>query len=47
MIKKREGSVTVFLALSMAVYKHFAKKKVSPIMLIVLSAVVGVAVYGI
>jgi hypothetical protein len=28
-------------------YKHIAKKKLSPILLIVLSAAVGIAVYGV
>lgn len=39
--------VTAALVLAMAGYKEFAKKKLSPIMLIVLSAVAGIVVYGI
>lgn len=39
--------ITMVLVLSMLGYKNFAKKKLSPIMLIVLSAVAGIVVYGI
>ena len=39
--------ITVLLAASMFEYKHFAKKKLSPILLIVISAVAGIIVYGI
>ena len=39
--------VTAALVLAMEGYKGFAKKKLSPIMLIVLSAVAGIVVYGI
>ena len=39
--------ITVALVVAMAGYKKLAKKKVSPIMLIVISAVAGVVVYGI
>ena len=37
--------ITLLLALSMAVYKHFMKKKISPIMLIILSACFGVLIF--
>ena len=39
--------LTAILVASMFGYKHFAKKKLSPILLIVISAVAGVVVYGI
>jgi len=39
--------ITALLAASMVGYKHFEKKKLSPILLIVISAVAGVVVYGI
>ena len=39
--------LTTILVASMFGYKHFAKKKLSPILLIVISAVAGVIVYGI
>ena len=39
--------ITAVLAAAMIVYKHIAKKKLSPILLIVLSAAVGIAVYGV
>ncbi|MBR2131844.1 MAG: chromate transporter [Oscillospiraceae bacterium] len=39
--------ITVLLAASMFEYKHFAKKKLSPILLIVISAATGIIVYGI
>lgn len=39
--------ITALLAASMYGYKHFAKKKLSPILLIVISAVAGIVVYGI
>lgn len=39
--------VTLILVLAMAGYKKAVKKKLSPIMLILLSAVAGVIVYGI
>ena len=38
---------SIILVLSMIGYKQFAKKKLSPILLIVISAVVGGIVYGI
>ena len=37
--------ITALLAASMFGYKHFAKKKLSPILLIVISAIAGMAVY--
>ena len=40
-------TITALLAASMFGYKHFAKKKLPPILLIVISAMVGMAVYGI
>ena len=39
--------ITVLLAASMLGYKHFAKKKLSPILLIVIAAAAGAIVYGI
>ena len=39
--------VTAILAASIFGYKHFAKKKLSPILLIVISAIAGIVVYGI
>lgn len=39
--------ITAVLAAALSAYKHFKKKKLSPILLIVLSAVMGVIVYGI
>ena len=39
--------ITVILIASMLGYKHFRGKKLSPILLIVISAVAGVFVYGI
>ncbi len=39
--------ITAILVATMLGYRHFKKKKLSPIMLIVLSAVAGIAVYGI
>ena len=39
--------ITAVLMISMFVYKHITKKKLSPIMLIVLSAAAGIVVYGI
>ena len=39
--------LTAILVASMFGYKYFAKKKLSPILLIVISAVAGVVVYGI
>jgi len=39
--------IVVILYAVMCGYKYFAKKKLSPIMLIVVSAVVGIVVYGI
>lgn len=38
--------ITAFLVASMIGYKKIAKKKLSPIMLIILSAVAGIIVYG-
>jgi chromate transporter len=45
-INLRAVIVTVILVTSMFGYKHFKKKKLSPILLITLSAVVGIVVYG-
>ncbi len=39
--------ITAFLAAVMFTFKHIAKKKLSPVMLIVLSAAAGIVVYGI
>ena len=39
--------ITALLIVSMFGYKHFAKKKLSPILLIVISAVAGMVIYGI
>ncbi len=39
--------ITALLVASMLGYQHFARKKLSPILLIVISAIVGMAVYGI
>ncbi|MBQ3179162.1 MAG: chromate transporter, partial [Clostridia bacterium] len=39
--------ITAVLAAAMIGYRHIAKKKLSPILLIVLSAAVGIAVYGV
>ena len=39
--------ITALLAASMFGYKHFAKKKLSPILLIVISAAAGMLVYGV
>ena len=39
--------ITVTLIASMFGYKHFAKKKLSPILLIIISAIAGSIVYGI
>ena len=39
--------ITILLIASMLGYKHFRGKKLSPIMLIVISAVSGALVYGI
>ena len=39
--------MTVLLLASMFGYRHFAKKKLSPILLIVISAAAGILVYGI
>lgn len=39
--------ITALLAAAMYGYKRFAKKKMSPILLIVVAAVIGIAVYGI
>ena len=46
-INLRAVIVTTILVASMFGYKHFKKKKLSPIILITLSAIVGMAVYGI
>ena len=40
-------TITALLVASMFGYKYFAKKKLSPILLIIISAVAGMAVYGI
>ena len=39
--------ITAVLAAAMIGYSHIAKKKLSPILLIVLSAAAGIAVYGV
>lgn len=39
--------ITAVLACVMLAYKHFAKKKLPPITLIVISAAVGIVVYGV
>lgn len=39
--------LTAILVASMFGYKHFAKKRLSPILLIVISAIAGIAVYGV
>ena len=39
--------ITLILISSMVGYKHITKKKLSPILLIIISAVAGIAVYGI
>ncbi len=39
--------ITVFLAIITIAYKHFTKKKMSPIMLIIISAFLGMMVYAI
>ena len=45
-INTRAIIITAILAVSMFGYKHFSKKKLSPILLIILSAIAGMAVYG-
>ena len=40
-------TLTAILVVTMFGYKHFAKKKLSPIILIIVSAIAGVVVYGI
>ena len=39
--------ITALLGASMLGYKYFTKKKLSPILLIVISAIAGIAIYGI
>ena len=39
--------LTAILVASMFGYKHFAKKKLSPILLIIISAAAGMVIYGI
>jgi len=39
--------ITALLGASMLGYKYFAKKKLSPILLIVISAIAGIVIYGI
>ena len=39
--------ITVLLVISMVGYKRIAKRKLSPVMLIILSAMLGIVVYGI
>lgn len=39
--------IMALLIVSMFGYKHFAKKKLSPILLIVISAVAGMVIYGV
>ena len=46
-VNLRAVIVTVILAASKFGYQHFNKKKLSPILLIVIAAMVGVIVYGI
>ena len=46
-VKVQAIVVTILLVLAMLVYKKIAKRKLSPIILIVLSAVVGIVIYGI
>ena len=46
-INTRAIIITAILAVSMFGYKHFAKKKLSPIRLIVIAAMAGMIVYGI
>ena len=46
-VNARALIITAILAASMLGYKYFAKKKLSPILLIVISAIAGVAVYGV
>ncbi len=38
--------ITVFLIIVKLLYEHFSKKKLSPILLIIISAVTGMIVYG-
>lgn len=45
-INLRAVIVTAILVASMCGYKHFKKKKLSPLLLITLSAVLGVIIYG-
>ena len=40
-------AITAILAASMIGYRHVAKKKLSPILLIVISAIAGIVIYGI
>ena len=42
----RASAITVVLIASILGYKHFKKKKLSPIMLIIISAVTGMVIYG-
>ena len=46
-VNVRAVVTTALLVAAMFGYKHLKKKKLSPIMLIVLSAVIGIVVYGI
>ena len=46
-VQPRAIALTALLAAVMFGYKHFRKKKLSPIVLIVISAVAGMVVYGI
>ena len=46
-LKNCFGTVTALLAASMFGYRHIAKKKLSPILLIVISAIAGMVIYGI
>ena len=46
-VNTQEIIITVILAAFMLGYKRLASKKMSPVMLIVISAIVGIAVYGI
>lgn len=46
-VNEKEVIITVFLVVSMLGYRYFTNKKLSPVFLIVMSAMAGVAVYGI
>ena len=46
-VKVQAIILTAILVASMFGYKHFAKKKLSPILLIIISAAAGMVIYGI